>query len=142
MKRLKQKHFHLDLVRVGTDSNGLLSPTDEQNLDCAVQMAREIYRAIGVGIGRVNRWWLIALYDNTGFDVIDDDCEASDLIDEFDAPGARNRRVSGALLGRRRGWAYARGGRIKREGPSWHGTNLLASAGSLLHLIPILVSLR
>jgi len=87
IKRLKQKHFHLDVIRVGTDSNGLLSPKDEQNLDCAVQMAREIYGAIGVGIGRVKRWWRIPLSDNTGFDVIDDDCEAADLIDEFDAPG-------------------------------------------------------
>jgi hypothetical protein len=87
MRRLQQTHFHLDLVRVGTDANGLLAPRDEQNLDCAVQMAREIYGAIGVGIGRVNRWWLIPLSDHTGFDVIDDDCEASDLIDEFDAPG-------------------------------------------------------
>jgi hypothetical protein len=87
MKRLKQEHFHLDVVRVGTDSNGLLSPTDEQNLDCAVQMAREIYGAISVGIGRVDRWWMIPLSDNTGFDVIDDDCEAEDLIDDFDAPG-------------------------------------------------------
>ncbi len=87
MQRLNQKHFHLDLIRVGTDSNGLLAPKDEQNLDSCVQMAREIYGAIGVGIGRVDRWWMIPLSDNTGFDVIDDDCEACDMIDEFDAPG-------------------------------------------------------
>jgi hypothetical protein len=50
-------------------------------------MARDIYGAAGVGIGRYNRWWLIALSDNTGYDVIDDDCEASDLVDEYNAPG-------------------------------------------------------
>jgi hypothetical protein len=87
VKRLQQTHFHLDCVRVGTDSSNLLAPVDEQNLDCAVQMARDIYGAVGVGIGRYNRWWLIALSDNTGYDVIDDDCEASDLVDEYDAPG-------------------------------------------------------
>jgi hypothetical protein len=87
VKRLKQEHFHLDLIRVGTDGNGLLSPTDEQNLDCAVQMARDIYAAIGLGIGRVNRWWLIPLSDNTGYDVIGDDSDASDLVDDYDAPG-------------------------------------------------------
>lgn len=87
IKRLKQKHFHLDVIRVGTGPSGLLSPTDEQNLDCAVQMAREIYAAIGVGIGRVDRWWLIPLSDNTGYDVIDSDSEAEDMIDEYDAPG-------------------------------------------------------
>ena len=87
MQRLRQKHFDLDLIRVGTDSNGLLAPVDEQNLDCCVQMAREIYGAVGVGIGRVDRWWMIPLSDHTGHDVIDDDCEAIDLIDEYDAPG-------------------------------------------------------
>jgi hypothetical protein len=87
MKRLQQTHFHLDCVRVGTDSSDLLAPVDEQNLDCAVQMARDIYGAAGIGIGRYDRWWLIALADGTGYEVIDDDCEASDLVDEFDAPG-------------------------------------------------------
>lgn len=87
MKRLQQTHFHLDCVRVGTDSSDLLAPVDEQNLDCAVQMARDIYGAAGIGIGRYDRWWLIAMADGTGYDVIDDDCEASDLVDEYDAPG-------------------------------------------------------
>lgn len=87
MRRLRQKHFHLDLVRVGTDAAGLLPAVDEENLDCAVQMAREIFGAVGVGIGRVNRSWIIPLSDNTGYDVIDDDCEAVDLVDEYSAPG-------------------------------------------------------
>ena len=87
VKRCQQTHFHLDCVRVGTGSDNLLAAVDEQNLDCAVQMARDIYGAAGIGIGRYNRWWLIPLSDNTGYDVIDDDCEASDLVDEYDAPG-------------------------------------------------------
>jgi hypothetical protein len=87
VKRLQQRHVHLDCVRVGTGSNGLLAAVDEQNLDCAVQMARDIFGAAGIGIGRYDRWWMIPLSDNTGYDVIDDDCEASDLVDEFDAPG-------------------------------------------------------
>lgn len=87
MKRLQQKHFHLDCIRVGTDANNLLAPVDEQNLDCAVQWARDIYGAAGIGIGRYNRWFFIPLSDNTGYDVIDDDCEASDLVDEFNANG-------------------------------------------------------
>lgn len=87
MKRLQQRHFHLDCVRVGTGANNLLAAVDEQNLDCAVQMARDIFGAAGIGIGRYDRWWMIPLSDNTGFEVIDDDCEASDLVDEFNAPG-------------------------------------------------------
>ena len=87
VKRLQQKHFHLDCIRVGTGANNLLAAVDEQNLDCAVQWARDIYGAAGIGIGRYNRWFFIPLSDNTGFDVIDDDCEASDLVDEFNANG-------------------------------------------------------
>src|SRR5262245_24146303 len=87
LKRLGKKHFHLDCVRVGTGSNDLLAAVDEQNLDCAVLMESEFYGAAGVGIGRYDRWWFIPMSDNTGYDVIDDDCEASDLIDDYDAPG-------------------------------------------------------
>lgn len=87
VKRLKQKHFNLDCVRVGTDATNLLPAVDEENLDCAVQMARDIYGAVGIGIGRYLRWWMIPLSDNTGYEVIDDDSEASDLVDEYNAPG-------------------------------------------------------
>lgn len=87
VKRVQQTHFALDVVRVGTSPGGLLPAVDEQNLDCAVQIARDIYGAIGVGIGKLNRWWMIPLADNTGYDVIDDDSEAEDMIDEYDAPG-------------------------------------------------------
>ena len=87
-KRLQKVHFPLDLIRVGTGASGLLPDVDEQNLDCAVQIARDIFGAIGIGIGRVDRWWMIPLADTTGFDVIDDEGEAADLIDEYSAPGA------------------------------------------------------
>jgi hypothetical protein len=86
-KRLKLKHFHLDLIRVGTDGGGSLPAVDEQNLDCAVQITRDVYAAAGFGIGRVDRSWIIPLSDNTGYDVMDDDCEAGDLVDDYTAPG-------------------------------------------------------
>jgi hypothetical protein len=86
MQRLKQNHFHLNIIRVGTDANGLLPAMDEQNADCAVQITRDIYAAAGVGIGRVERWWMIPLSANTGYDVIDDDSEAEDLVDEYSVP--------------------------------------------------------
>jgi hypothetical protein len=86
INRLKQTHFSLDLIRVGT--NGTVLPAvDEQNLDCAVQIARDIFAAIGVGIGRVDRSWYVPLSDNTGYEAIEDGGEAEDLIDEYTAPG-------------------------------------------------------
>lgn len=86
-KRVQKKHVHLDIIRVGTDSNDTLPVADEENVDCAVQWARDIYANIGLGIGRVNRWWLIPLSDGTGYEAIGDDCEAEDLVDEYTAPG-------------------------------------------------------
>ena len=86
VRRLQQIHFHLNIIRVGADGNGLLPAVDEQNLDCAVHVTRNIYAAAGVGIGRVERSWMIPLSDNTGYDVIGDDCEAEDLVDEYGVP--------------------------------------------------------
>jgi hypothetical protein len=57
MQLLRQKHFHLDLIRVGAGANGLLHPIDEECVDCAVQLTRDTYATAGIGIGRVNRWW-------------------------------------------------------------------------------------
>jgi len=86
IQRLKQTHYSLDLIRVGTIGT-TLPAVDEQNLDCAVQMTRDIFGAIGVGIGRVDRSWFIPLSDNTGYDVIEDSGEGEDLVDEYGAPG-------------------------------------------------------
>jgi hypothetical protein len=77
MQRLQQKHFHLNLIQIG------INTVDEQNLDCAVQFARDIYAAVGIGIGRVEHWFIPA---DSGYDVISDDCEAEDLVDEYTIP--------------------------------------------------------
>jgi hypothetical protein len=82
MSRVQQPHFHINVIRVGTDSSGLLAAVDEQNVDCSVDLARGIYAAIGVGVGRVERWWSIPAAD-TAYETIGDDGEASDLVDEF-----------------------------------------------------------
>ena len=117
MKRLQQKHFHLNLIRVGTRSNGSLPTVDEQNLDCAVQLCRDIYASIGVGVGRVERW-IIPLSDNTGFNVIRDSCEAEDLVDEYSIPTTTGSMSSsfhcfsmaspGIARGRVMAWSWSR----------------------------------
>ncbi len=84
-QRLGLPHFHLDLIRVGTTFGDLLDGDEEQATDCAVQVARDIYGAEGIGIGRVNRWWFIPIEEASGFDSIDDDAEAEDLVDSFSA---------------------------------------------------------
>lgn len=81
--RLRGRHVHLDLIRVGIED---FSQTDEQEIDIAVQMTREIWGRFGLGIGRVTRWF-IPKSDADGYMSIDDPCEAFDLIDEWNAPG-------------------------------------------------------
>ena len=86
IQRLGLKQFPINVIRVGTDANGLLSSAQEENLDCAIQVTRDIFSAAGIGIGRVERWWLIPLSDNTGFEVIDDNDEAEELVESFTVP--------------------------------------------------------
>jgi hypothetical protein len=86
-KLVQRPHFNLHIVRVGTNDQGRFpQPVHEQQVDCAVQLARNIYAEIAVGIAKVDRWWCIPLSDATGYDVIDDDCEADELIDAYDLP--------------------------------------------------------
>ena len=85
VRRIQQPYFNLYLVRVGVNPGDLfLEPEEEENVDCAVQLTRDIYAQIGVGIGRVDRWWYIPY--GSKYDVIDDDCEADELIDAYDLP--------------------------------------------------------
>jgi hypothetical protein len=86
VKRVQQPYFNLNLVRVGVDPvDHMLAPEDEECIDCAVQLTREIYSQIGVGVGKVDRWFYVPY--GTQYDVIDDDCEATELIDAYDLPG-------------------------------------------------------
>jgi hypothetical protein len=85
VKRIQHPHFNLNLVRVGVNPQDLLlEPEEEECIDCAVQLARDIYAQIGVGIGKVDRWYYIPY--GSKYDVIDDDCEADELIDAYDLP--------------------------------------------------------
>jgi hypothetical protein len=84
---VRQPHLNLHVVRVGTLDNGRFAdPVDEQQVDAAVQLARRVFAEIDVGIGRVKRSWHVPLSKGTGFDVIDDECEADELIDAYDLP--------------------------------------------------------
>jgi hypothetical protein len=83
VRLLKGPHIHLDTIRVGVEA---FTITDEQEIDIAVQITRELYARIGLGIGRVLHWQ-ISTEVAGGFTVIDTPDEAFDLLDEFTAPG-------------------------------------------------------
>jgi hypothetical protein len=84
---VRQPHINLHVVRVGTTDNGVFpQAAAEEEVDAAVQLARRVFAEVNVGIGRVHRNWVIPLSWGTGYDVIDDDCEADELIDAYDLP--------------------------------------------------------
>jgi hypothetical protein len=89
IRRLQQPYFNINVVRVGTNSDGIFAgegvddiddAVHEKNVDAAVALAREIYGAIGVGIGRVERCGIRAA--ETHYEVIDTHAEAAELVDE------------------------------------------------------------
>ena len=131
MNRLGRKHFHVNFIRVGTDANNLLPAVDEQNIDCAAQITRDIYGAAGIGIGRVMRWWLIPLSDNTGYDVIDDDDEAEELVDEYSVSnGGVDCFVVPVYVGSTNGVFPGKGDGIVVESRE---TNFLGTARTMAH---------
>jgi len=83
IKLLQGPHVHFDVIRVGIED---ITTTDEQEIDIAVQMTRELYARIGLGVGRVLRWFMTKA-EADGYTVIDTPCEAFDLLDEWYAPG-------------------------------------------------------
>ncbi len=82
---LKSPHIHLNLIRVGTNVNGWFSDADEQEIDSAVQIMRNIYATVGIGIGRVERYSITAAQAN-GRQDIDSNDEAETLTDEWTVP--------------------------------------------------------
>jgi hypothetical protein len=82
---LKNPHIHLNLIRVGTNENGWFSDAEEQEIDTAVQIMRNIYATVGIGIGRVERYSITAAQAN-GRQNIDSNDEAITLTDEWTVP--------------------------------------------------------
>ena len=80
VERLGLTHFHLNAIRVGA-TDGLLSPRQEQEVDCAAQVARDIYATIGIGIGRFDRWWYIPM--PTPYAEMDNADEDNELVGAY-----------------------------------------------------------
>lgn len=80
---LKTRYMNLDVIRVGGDD---FTTLEKQEIDIAVQIARELYERDDIGIGRVLKSQ-ITVADAGSYMSIDSACEAIDLIDDWDAPG-------------------------------------------------------
>ncbi|MFN0182047.1 MAG: hypothetical protein ACKVZ0_24855 [Gemmatimonadales bacterium] len=80
---LKTRFINLDVIRVGGD---VFTAAEQQEVDIAVQVARELYQRVDIGIGRVLAWHIKAS-DAGSYMSLDSRCETIDLIDEWTAPG-------------------------------------------------------
>lgn len=82
IQRLKGRHVHLNLIRVGSDR---FTQADIEELDQAVKFTRDTYAQVGVGVGRVQHFG-ISTAEARGRAVIEDDGEAGALTDEWSVP--------------------------------------------------------
>jgi|GEM_PF-1276142 len=78
IRRIKQKHFHLNLIRVGSEP----MQDKEQLINNALYHLREIYATVALGVGRVRHRY-IPVDEAKGYDIIECDAEAEDLTNEW-----------------------------------------------------------
>ena len=87
VRDLQGDHVHINVIRVGFDA---LSAADQaeglEKLDYCIYRIRNIYRPVGVGVGRVTHWFVTAAESN-GRDDIGSTDEAEQLWDEWTVPG-------------------------------------------------------
>ncbi len=76
---LRGPHLHLNLIRVGSDN---FTDKHAETIDKALYKMRGIYARVGIGIGRVIHP-LILISEAMGHDIIDEHCEAHELVDEW-----------------------------------------------------------
>lgn len=78
LRLLQGKHIHLNLIRTAS-----FDVAQQKEIDFGLQLMRNIYATVNVGIGRIQRFVI-----STGYEIIDDDDEFHDLINEFSVPNA------------------------------------------------------
>lgn len=80
VRLLQGKHIHLNLIRAA--SSLALDPFPKR-IDAALQFMRDTYATVGVGVGRINRFFV----PQGGYEILVDDYVAQDLFDSWSAPG-------------------------------------------------------
>lgn len=76
------RHMHLNVIRVGIDN---FSADEIDRIDYAIYKARNIYRTVNLGVGRVEHWDITAA-DSNGRNDIGSESEAEDLTHEWTVP--------------------------------------------------------
>ena len=79
VRLLKGSYIDVNLIRVVIES---FTPKNEEVIDSSVQRVRDIYATVGIGVGRVQRFF-ITTQDANGKDKIDSNDEAEALTEEW-----------------------------------------------------------
>lgn len=77
VKLLQGKHIHLNLIRTASFTNPLL-----RQIDAGLQFMRDTYAAVGVGVGRIQRF----VVPQGGYEIIVSADVAADLMGTWYAP--------------------------------------------------------
>jgi hypothetical protein len=84
VRLLQNRYINLNIIRVGSDN---FLPADREAIGNAIQITRNIYATVNLGIGRLD-YYDITVANSSGRDVINNDAEASSLTDEWTLPNA------------------------------------------------------
>jgi len=82
LSSLKGKHIHLNIIRVGIDN---ATDADEDKIDYAIYKARNIFRTVNLGVGRIEHYW-VSSQEANGKDDIGSADEAEELTHEWSVP--------------------------------------------------------
>lgn len=78
------KHVSLNIIKVGIDK---YTSENHDEIEFAIKTMRDIYSRVGIGVGRIE-YYEITTQMAPGREIIDDDCEAEDLTDEYTVDNA------------------------------------------------------
>jgi len=81
-QRLKGRHFHLNVIAVGSDQ---FTDTEYADVDYCIFRLRNIYDQVSLGVGRVQHWSVLTA-DADGLDNPTSDDDLEDLTDDWTVP--------------------------------------------------------
>ena len=79
---VKGKHLHINVIDVGVDN---FSSNERYKIDYSIYRTRRIFRTVNLGLGRMERYFILAA-DANGRDDIGSEDEATDLTQEWTVP--------------------------------------------------------
>lgn len=82
MNDVRGDHFHINIIDVGLDN---FSSNERYKVDYSIYRTRQIFRTVNLGLGRVERYFILAA-DSNGRDDIGSEDEATDLTQEWTIP--------------------------------------------------------